>query len=109
PRDRIERARRNRKRAIKRIGAAMRADGIAVFPRIDGAEHGTAFARGRSAPADREAGGRAAARMRCDPDMAVSVRGHRFAPQKQKALSGRSGRVASKSKYTSSFIRGKAT
>ena len=104
PRDRIERAGGNRERAIKRIGAAMRADGVAVVACIDGADHGTAFARGRRAPADREAGGRAAARMRCDPDMAVSVRGHRIAPQKQKALSGEPGEWLQKGNIRASLL-----
>ena len=54
PRDRIERAGGNRERAIERIGAAMRADRVAVGAGIDGADHGAAFARSRRAPADRE-------------------------------------------------------
>ena len=70
PRDRIERAGRDRERAIERIGAAMRADGVAVDARIDGADHRPAFARGRRAPADRKAGRRACpARMGGEPDM----------------------------------------
>ena len=51
----LERAGRNRQRAIERIGAAMRADRVAVDARIDGADHRAALARRGRAPVDREA------------------------------------------------------
>ena len=82
-----------RKRAIEGVGAAMRADGVAVGSGIDGADHRSAFARGRRAPADRETSGRPVARVRGETDMPVPVRGHQIAPQKQKALF-RSGRAS---------------
>ena len=91
PRHRIERAGRHRKRAIERIGAAMRADRRCGRLGCDGADDRAAFARARRAPADRVRSRPAVAGMRCQPDMAVSVRGHQIAPQKQKALSGEPG------------------
>ncbi len=74
PRDRAERAGGYGKRAIERVGAAVRTDRVAVDARVHRADHRAALARRGRAPADREARGDAcAARMRGEADMRAAV------------------------------------
>ena len=74
PADRVERARRNRERAIERIGAAVGADHIALPELRHGADDRPALARRRRPPMDREAHFCPRVGMRGEPDMIRTVR-----------------------------------
>jgi len=76
PADRIERARRDRKRAIKGIRAAMAADDIAMLRPGHRADDRPAFAGVRSAPANRKAQFAARLRMGGEANMVDAVGGH---------------------------------
>jgi hypothetical protein len=67
--DRVERTRRYRKRAVKRVGTAMAADDVAVLRLRDRA----ALARGRRPPTDRKARLAARLRMGGEADMVETV------------------------------------
>ncbi len=72
--DRIERAGRDRERAIHRIGAAMAADHVAIRRPRHRADDRAARARIRSTPVDRERMLGAGLGMRGEADMVGSVR-----------------------------------
>ena len=78
----------------------MRADGVAIRRRCHGADHRPAFVCGGCAPFYGVTVGPAVARMRRQPYVAVLVRGHEIAPQKQKAPFRRTEGVASKTYNT---------
>src|SRR5450631_2999946 len=71
--DWIERARRNRQRTIKRVGAAVTADDIAVPRPGHRTDDRSAFARGRRSPVDREARFAAGLGVRGQTDMIGSI------------------------------------
>ena len=79
--DRIERAGRDRERAIERIGAAMRADDVAVSRARYGADDRPALARGRRAPGNGKFELRARRRVRRQANMVGPIgTSHRHEP-----------------------------
>ena len=73
PPDRVERARRHGERAIKRIGAAVSADHVALAELRHGADDRAALARRGRAPMDREARLRPWVGMPSEPDMIRTI------------------------------------
>ena len=71
--DRIECAGRDRKRAIDGIGAAMRADDVAVLRTRDRSDDRTALPRGRRAPRNRKLVLRARHRVRSQADVVGTI------------------------------------
>src|SRR5215218_6629195 len=77
----------------------MCADGVAVARARDSADDGAAFARRGRVPFDRVTQRPSVARVRSEPDMAFSIRGHGDCPTKAKSPLRRTERVASKSEH----------
>lgn len=82
----------------------MRADRISIGRRCHRPDHRSAFVCGGCAPFNGVTVGPAVTRMRRQPYVAVLVRGHEIAPQKQKAPFRRTEGVASKTYNTPSCV-----